>query len=186
MKFCKKLLSLALAGTLALSLGVSAFAAVDDTGFSDVEAGSWYADAVTYVRDSGLMSGTSDTTFSPNTTMTRAMLAAVLYRMVGSPAVTGSSSFAGVPAGAWYEDATVWASQSGIIGGYGGGLFGSNDPVTREQIAAILWRYEGSPSSANGQDFVDETDISSWAVQAVDWARENGIVNGRAGSLFDP
>ena len=186
MKLRRKIISLALAAAVGLSLAISAFAAVGDTGFSDVDAGSWYADAVGYVRDNGLMSGTSDTTFSPDDTMTRAMLATVLYRMAGSPAVSGTSSFLDVPAGAWYEDAALWAAQDGIISGYGSGLFGSNDPVTREQIAVILWRYAGSPSAADSQDFADEADISGWAAQAVDWARTNGIINGRAGNRFEP
>ena len=92
------------------------------------------------------MSGTSATTFSPDTPMTRAMLAAVLYRLEGSPAVTGSDSFTDTADGAWYADAVLWASQNGIVSGYGGGLFGTNDPITREQLAAILWRYSGTVS----------------------------------------
>lgn len=134
--------------TLALILGLcsAALAAVEDTGFSDVDdADAWCADAVEYVRDNELMSGTSDTTFSPNGTMTRAMLAAVLYRMAGSPAVSGSDSFTDTADGTWYADAILWASDEGVMSGYGGGLFGANDPVNREQIAAILWRYTGSP-----------------------------------------
>ena len=175
-------LSLALTGSLSLP----AFAAVEDTGFADVDASAWYADAAVYCRDNGLMSGTSGTTFSPDTAMTRSMLATVLYRLAGSPAVTGSDAFTDTIDGAWYADAVLWAFQSGIISGYGGGLFGTNDPVTREQIATILWRYSGSPTAETGTAFVDADTIASWAVSAVEWARANGYVNGVDGNRFDP
>ena len=137
------LLSLALIS----SLNLNALAAVEDTGYTDVDAGSWYAQAVEYVRDNGLMSGTSDAQFSPSGTMTRAMLAQTLYRAAGSPAVSGSDAFTDTQADAWYADAVLWATQEGIISGYGGGLFGTNDPVSRKQIAVILWRDAGSPEA---------------------------------------
>ena len=186
MKKWKQLLSSLMAAAMLLTGAPSAFAAVSDTGFADVAANAWYADAVEYVRDNGLMSGTSTTTFSPDGTMTRAMLATTLYREAGSPAVTGADTFSDTQAGAWYEDAVLWASQEGVVSGYGNGLFGTNDPVSREQIATILWRYAGSPSTSAGQDFTDETAISAYASAAVDWARANGIVNGMEGNRFAP
>ena len=186
MKKWKQLLSSLMAAAMLLTGAPSAFAAVSDTGFADVAANAWYADAVEYVRDNGLMSGTSTTTFSPGGTMTRAMLATTLYREAGSPAVTGADTFSDTQAGAWYEDAVLWASQEGVVSGYGNGLFGTNDPVSREQIATILWRYAGSPSTSAGQDFADETAISAYASAAVDWARANGIVNGMEGNRFAP
>ena len=186
MRNLKRLCTLFLALAVMLSLSVPAFAAVEDTGFSDVAADAWYADAVEYARDNGLMSGTSTTTFSPDTSMTRAMLAAVLYRLAGSPAVSGSDSFTDTTDGAWYAAAVLWASQQGLVSGYGNGLFGTNDPVSREQIAAILWRYEGSPAADRGTDFADESSIASYASGAVDWARANGIINGMSGNLFAP
>ena len=186
MKKWKQLLSSLMAAAMLLTGAPSAFAAVSDTGFADVAANAWYADAVEYVRDNGLMSGTSTTTFSPDGTMTRAMLATTLYREAGSPAVTGADTFSDTQAGAWYEDAVLWASQEGVVSGYGNGLFGTNDPVSREQIATILWRYAGSPSTSAGQDFADETAISAYASAAVDWARANGIVNGMEGNRFAP
>ena len=186
MKKWKQLLSSLMAAAMLLTGAPSAFAAVSDTGFADVAANAWYADAVEYVRDNGLMSGTSTTTFSPDRTMTRAMLATTLYREAGSPAVTGADTFSDTQAGAWYEDAVLWASQEGVVSGYGNGLFGTNDPVSREQIATILWRYAGSPSTSAGQDFADETAISAYASAAVDWARANGIVNGMEGNRFAP
>ena len=153
MKKRTRMAAAALSLTLACSLSLPAFAAVEDTGFADVDANAWYADAAVYCRDNGLMSGTSGTTFSPDTAMTRSMLATVLYRLAGSPAVTGTDAFTDTSDGAWYSDAVLWASQEGIISGYGNGLFGANDPVTREQIATILWRYSGSPAAEAGAAF---------------------------------
>ena len=186
MRKLKRMGAMVMALVLAFSLSVTAFAAVEDTGFSDVAADAWYAEAVEYVRDNGLMSGTSATTFAPNDTMTRSMLATTLYREAGSPAVSGSDAFTDTQEGAWYADAVLWASQEGVISGYGNGLFGTNDPVSREQIATILWRYAGSPSADAGQDFADESEIASYAVAAVDWARANGVVNGADGNRFLP
>ena len=186
MRNLKRMGAILMALALVLSLNLTAFAAEEDTGFSDVAADAWYTGAVEYVRDSGLMSGTSATTFAPEGTMTRAMLATTLYRAAGSPAVSGSDSFTDTADGAWYADAVLWASQQGVISGYGNNLFGTNDPVTREQIATILWRYAGSPSAGAGQDFADESEIASYAVAAVDWARANGVVNGADGNRFLP
>ena len=186
MRNIKRMGAVLTALTLAFSLSVTAFAAVEDTGFSDVAADAWYAGAVEYVRDNGLMSGTSATTFEPDGTMTRAMLATTLYRAAGSPAVSGSDSFTDTADGAWYADAVLWASRQGIISGYGNNLFGTNDPVTREQIAVILWRYAGSPAAEAGADFADESEIASYAAAAVDWARANGVINGADGNRFLP
>ena len=187
MKTCKRFGALLLALILALSLSVTAYAAVEDTGFSDVAADAWYADAVTYVRDNGLMSGTSDTTFTPGGTMTRGMLVTTLYRMAGSPLLENEDlgyPFADVPGDAWYADGVYWARLAGVVGGYSEDQFGPDDPVTREQIAAILWRYAGSPAAESGTDFADEGSISAYATQAVDWARANGIVNGVEDNRF--
>lgn len=186
MKFWKKGISFLVAAALMIGASLPAHASIGDTGFSDVSTGDWYAEAVIGCRVAGLMGGTSATTFSPNATMTRAMLAVVLYRLAGSPAVSGSSPFQDVTNNSWCADAVIWASQNGIIGGYGNGLFGANDPVSREQIAAILWRYDGRPSAPRGNDFADESSIASYAMDAVDWARANGIMNGMAGNRFSP
>ena len=189
MKTCKRFGALLLALILALSLSVTAYAAVEDTGFSDVAADAWYADAVTYVRDNGLMSGTSDTTFTPGGTMTRGMLVTTLYRMAGSPSLENEDlgyPFADVPGDAWYANGVYWARLAGVVGGYSEDQFGPDDPVTREQIAVILWRYAGSPAAESGTDFADEGGISAYAAQAVDWARANGIVNGVEDNRFLP
>lgn len=182
----KRLFSLLLALALILTLSSTAFAA-EDTGFSDIPAGSWYGDAVTYVQSNDIMSGVTDTAFHPEGTMTRAMLAAVLYRASGSPAVTGTDDFTDTSAEAWYADAVVWASRQGLVSGYGNGLFGTNDPVSREQIASIFWRYAGQPeATGTAAPFADESRISSYALHAVHWARSSGIISGKDGNLFDP
>lgn len=182
----KRLIGAMLVVAMLFSIVTFALAASEDTGFSDVEADAWYAEAVAYVRDNGIMSGTSATTFAPETTMTRAMLATVLYRASGSPAVSGTDNFTDTIAGAYYSDAVLWASRQGLVSGYGNGLFGTNDPVSREQIATILWRYTGSPTAERGNDFADESNIASYAAEAVDWARANGVINGMAGNIFSP
>lgn len=173
-----------LAVIVILSTSVTALAA--DTGFDDVPEDAWYADAVAYVREHGLMSGTSATTFSPDATTSRGQIATILYRAAGSPAVTGGTVFSDVDSGAYYSDAVRWASANGVVSGYPGGTFGPNDPITRQQIAAILWRYAGSPAVGRGTDFADESTISEYASTAVDWARANGIINGKDGNRFDP
>lgn len=171
---------------LCLGLSVTASAAEADTGFSDVAADAWYAEAAVYCRDNGLMNGTTATTFSPNATMTRAQLCAVLYRMAGSPEMTGRDAFTDTPDGAWYEDAVLWAVRNRIMSGYTASTFGPHDPVTREQLAAILWRYAGSPAAEAGEAYADEASIASWAVTAVDWARTCGFINGMSDGSFRP
>ena len=186
MKNRKRLFSALLAVVMMLTMSVSAMAASNDTGFSDISADAWYADAVEYVRDNGLMNGTSATTFSPGSNTSRSMLTAILYRASGSPAVSNPVSFRDVASDAYYANAVSWAAGSGIVSGYGNGLFGSDDPVSREQISTILWRYAGSPDAEQGQSFADGSAIAAYATDAVNWARVNGIVSGKAGNQFDP
>lgn len=156
------------------------------SAFTDIPVDVWYADAVEYCSGHGLISGTTDATFSPNAAMTRSMLAAVLYRMVGSPTVTTAPRFSDTAGGAWYSDAVVWAADTGIISGYGDGAFGVDTPVTREQIAVILWRYAGSPIAGAAEAFEDAASISDWALPAVNWARDSGIMTGKADNRFEP
>ena len=174
---------------LMLSMNLTSLAAVEDTGYADVDAGSWYAQAVEYVRDNGLMSGTSETTFTPEGAMTRGMLVTTLYQIAGSPSLENENlgyPFADVPGDAWYADGVYWARLTGVVSGYSDEEFGPNDPVSREQLAAILWRYAGSPAAEGGEDFADEGDISAYALQAVDWARSAGIVSGDDSGRFAP
>ena len=186
MKKHKRIFVLLLAVMMMLSMYSIAGAAVEDTGFADVEASAWYAQDVQYCRDNGLMNGTDAAVFSPNATMSRAMLATVLYRIAGSPDVTGTDTFLDTENNQWYSDAILWASQRDIVGGYDDGRFGPDDPVLREQIAALLWRYAGRPTPEASIDFADEAEISLWAQDAVDWARVNGYINGDEANRFQP
>lgn len=155
--------------------------------FSDVSADAWYADAVAYCHQHSIMDGVTATTFDPEGSLTRAMLAAVLYRISGSPAVADPPAFTDVAAGAWFMDAVSWAAKNAVISGYGGGIFGVNDPTTREQAVTILWRYAGNPESSTASGFSDSETISGWAQSAVRWADANGILDGMVtNQRFDP
>ncbi len=186
MKNVKKFGAMILALVLAFGLAAPAFAAVEDTGFSDVDANAWYAEAVMYCREHNLMGGIGNRQFAPESNLTRAQLATVLYRIEGAPAVTGTDAFTDTPDGAWYGDAVLWASRQELIGGYGGGLFGPNDPVTREQMTTIFWRYAGSPAANSENVFTDEADIAGYAAAAVDWADSNNIVRPASSGTFAP
>ncbi len=170
---------------LALSLAVPAFAA-EGTGYSDVDAGASYAEAVIYCREHELMDGVGDGRFDPEGNLTRAALATVLYRMEGEPSVTGEDSFTDTDSGVWYSNAILWASQRELMGGYGGGIFGTADLVTRQDMAAIFYRYANTPESSNGESYDDENAIAGYAAAAVDWASANGIVSALSGNTFAP
>ena len=183
MKLGKKLLASTLGTVLVLSLGAVALAA--NTNYSDVPDGRWYSNAVNFVTENHLMDPLSNSSFAPDTDATRAALAVALYRAAGSPQVNGHT-FNDIPAGSSYAAAAAWTQTNGVIAGTGNGAFSGDSPITREQIVTILWRYSGSPASGNSQDFTDETAISSYAAQAVDWSRENGIVSGYDDGRFGP
>lgn len=154
--------------------------------FSDVVEGAWYYDAVKFVNRSGLMSGIGNGVFSPSSNLSRAQLAQILYNSAGNPKTTGSS-FTDVPVGQWYSNAIAWAADQGIVSGYGGGRFGPNDNITREQLAVILWRHAGSPTFSSGiLNFTDAGRINSYAWNAVRWAVANGIISGTGGGVLDP
>ncbi len=159
--------------------------------YTDVNADDWFYDAVTFVSQKGLFSGTSTTTFSPNNPMTRAMLATVLYRLEGSPIVSGTNTFTDVQKGEWYTDAVIWSNASDMVRGYGNGLFGTNDNATREQTAATLYhyaKYKGYDvtAAANLKAFTDAESISSWAQSAMSWANAEGLINGRTKANLVP
>lgn len=163
------------------------YAACNDIpAFSDVPDEAWYSEAIRYCVENGLMDGTSVDAFSPGAPATRAVLVTALYRQAGSPTVQQGASFTDVPAGAGYADAVSWAAANGIAGGYGDGRFGGEAPVTREQFAAMLWRMEGRPAADTAEAFSDQNKISSYAANAVAWARSAGIVGGKGDNLFDP
>ena len=172
----RKLLFLALAIGVFFAVSVPAWAGVTDTGFSDVSPDAWYAEGVAYCKEHGLMNGTSATTFAPEEPMTRAMLMTVLYRLAGEPAASTSNPFTDVAAGTWYTDAVLWAQQNHIVSGYGDGRFGTNDPILREQLAVILWRYADSPETETTDVFSDKAAVSAYAANAVDWAGTTGVI----------
>ena len=160
--------------------------------FTDVEEGAWYYDAVAYVYDKGMMTGVTDTTFEPDATTTRGMIVTMLYRLEGEPAVDNAAAFADVAAGAWYEKAVAWASQNEIVNGYGDDLFGPNDAITREQMAAILFRYaqykglEAVTLEENLGAFEDAGQIGEYAVQAFNWVVGQGLMTGVTNSTLEP
>ena len=167
------------------------FTAVDGLPFNDVKANDWFYDAVEYAYNNELFAGTSASKFSPNVTMTRGMLATVLYSMEGSPAVSGTSAFSDVAKGAWYYDAVRWAAKKGIVSGYDNGKFGPDDIVTREQMALILNQYaamKGYDVSAAGSlnGFTDKTAVSDWAEKAVQWAVGEKLLSGKGNGILDP
>lgn len=186
MRNLKRFGALLLSLVLSLSLAVPAFAAVDDTGFSDVDADAWYAEAVMYCREHNLMAGIGNNQFAPEISLTRAQFATVLYRIEGTPAVSGTDTFTDTPDGSWYSDAVLWVSKQSLITGYGGGLFGPKDPVSREQMTTILWRYAGSPSAEGATDYNGEATIASYAAASVDWASISNIVIPLSTGVFAP
>ena len=159
--------------------------------YADVRAADWYYDAVAFVSANELFTGTGAASFSPDTAMTRAMLVTVLYRLEGEPAVSGANGFMDVASGQWYTNAVIWASENGIVSGYGGSLFGTNDFVTREQMAAILYNYasyKGYDISASAvlTGFDDAGDISAWAGTAMRWANAEGLITGVTSTTLSP
>lgn len=157
--------------------------------FADVSSSDWFYNDVRYVYEKGIMDGTGADRFSPNAPLTRAMIVTILYRMAGSPSVSGSSDFTDVAAGKWFAKAVAWAAANGIVNGYGSGLFGPNDPVTREQLAAILYRYAvyGGMTAVTLEEnlggFADTAQLSAYAIQAMNWAVGQGLINGSGSNL---
>ena len=156
--------------------------------FTDLEStGAWYHEAVDYVLESGLMDGFGNGLFGPDHPLTRAQFAQILYNKEGRPAITGGSTFADVATNAWCAPAVAWAVEQGIAGGYGNGLFGPDDNITREQLAVMLWRHAGSPGAVGGElHFSDAGQISGYASDALRWAVENGIMHGTGGGILAP
>jgi len=158
------------------------------TPYLDVPGKLWSSPAVRYVTERGVMNGTGGGMFTPEGRMTRAMFAAVLYRIAGEPETAGGNPFTDVSDGRWYTDAVIWAAGEGIIGGYGDGRFGADDPVTREQLVTLLWRCIGKPAAedADLSAFADADQIGDWAADAMAWAVGAGILNGRDGGMLAP
>ena len=157
--------------------------------FTDVSTSDWFYDDVAFVYKNGLFSGTDSRSFSPNASMTRAMLVTVLYRLEGEPTVTGRSSFTDVRSGAYYEKAVIWAAANGIVTGTDSTSFSPDAKVTREQLAAILYRYAqyrklDTDASAKLNSFTDADSVSAYASEALGWAVSEGLINGASGKLM--
>lgn len=165
---------------------VTTWSNLDDWQYLDVfpVMTSWEYNAIKYCSDNKLMYGTGQNLFDPDTPITRAMFATIVYRMAGSPSVTYKKIFSDVPSGQWYSKGITWASQKGIIAGYGNGKYGPNDIITREQAAAILQRYAeyrgyDTTGKASLTKFNDGTYVSKWASEDVKWAIDAGFLSGK-------
>ena len=165
------------------------------SGFADVPSSAWFAEAVAYVQSNGLMQGTSDRLFSPNNTTTRAMVVTILYRLEGSPDLSNENlgyPFADVDASSWYGDAVYWARLNGITNGISNTNFGPDGSISREQMAALLYRYAdfaGYDVSTGGMslsEYADASEISSYAVTAMRWAINKGLITGVSNTELDP
>ena len=157
--------------------------------FTDVSTSDWFYDDVAFVYENGLFSGTDSRSFSPNASMTRAMLVTVLYRLEGEPTLTGRSSFTDVRSGAYYEKAVIWAAANGIVTGTDSTSFSPDAKVTREQLAAILYRYAqyrklDTDASAKLNSFTDADSVSAYASEALGWAVSESLINGASGKLM--
>ena len=162
-----------------------------ESAFSDVADGVWYSSAVDFVAGRGLFSGVSEDQFAPGQTLSRGMLATVLFQLEEPEKKTADLPFADVAEGAWYAQGISWAAGENIISGYGDGRFGPDDPVTREQLALMLFRYADTLDMVtSGRDtltsFTDSGSVSAWAREAVAWAVDSGILSGRPDGTLAP
>lgn len=158
-------------------------APVSGLPFGDVKSADWFYNDVKYVYEKGMMAGTAADVFAPNATTTRAMIVTILYRLEGSPAVTGTSAFTDVPAGQWYTDAVNWAAANQIVNGTSATTFAPNDSITREQMAAILYRYAqykgyDVTKKADLSGYSDNGQVSAYAKEALAWANAAKLING--------
>ena len=185
----KQLVSILCAAALICSAG-----AANVTDFSDVRPSDWYHDAVNYVCENGLMNGTSDTAFSPNATTSRSMIVTILYRLAGSPDLPESNwgyPYADVDASVYYSTPVYWARMNDLVTGYSDTQFGPDDAITREQMAAILYRYAENLELDTDTDFIpdkyydfpDYKTVSRYAANAMSWCVNKGIINGSNGKL---
>lgn len=175
-----------------LTKAEQAYAALAKTApFTDVGKEDWFYQAVQYVHDRGLMGGTGETIFDPDGTMTRAMLVAILYRLEGEPKAETTAAFRDVPADTWYTNAVAWATGNHIVNGVGDGRFAPADSITREQMAAMLYRYAqykgyDPKSGADLSRYTDAAAVSGWALDAIRWASGEGLITGRTETTVAP
>ena len=180
----KKIIALFLSIVMVLGLlPASAFAANDTSAFSDVKTSAWYHEDVQYVSENGLMKGTGENLFSPDATTTRGMIVTILYRLEGEPSPAGACPFQDVASGKYYEKAITWAAENGIVSGFSADTFGPDQNITREQMAAILYRYAtykkyDVSTAGDLSKFPDADKVSSYAVDAMKWANAAGLING--------
>ena len=158
--------------------------------YADVHSGDWFYDMVKYVTENGYMNGIGDNLFAPNASLSRAMVAQIVYAMEGKPSAP-AGAFSDVKAGDWFADAVNWAASQGIVAGFEDGTFRPNEDVTREQLAVILAGYakmkgQDGMATADLSGYGDASQISDWAVDGVRWAVEKGIISGKPGNLIDP
>ena len=187
----KRLLSLALALCLVCSLLPGTALAAGENPFTDVPASHWAHDDITYVYENDLMNGTDGSLFSPESTTTRAQVVTVLYRLAGQPAADWENPFWDVPASAWFHDAVTWAWENDITGGVSSTHFGAGNAVTREQLAAFLYRYaqdQGYDTSARADlsGYSDAGLVSSYATEALSWANATGLITGTTATTLSP
>ncbi len=160
--------------------------------FTDVDMDAWYHDAVDYAIENGMMNGVGDNLFAPESNLTRAMLVQVLWNLEGNPDTSAITEYSDVASDAWYYNAVQWATAENIVGGYGNGIYGPEDDITREQMALMLYRYaqykgyDTTQSGADVQNFTDYKDISDWALEGVTWAVNAGLLNGKGNGILDP
>jgi len=159
--------------------------------FTDLKKDAWYHNAICYCWNFGLMIGMSDDIFAPSTTTSRAMIVTTLYRLEGSPAVTGENTYKDVKDDVWYTDAIIWATENGIVNGYGNGLYGPHHDVTREQIATMLYRYADYKGvivddTTDLAEYTDAGEISAWALDAMKWANAIELIEGRTETTLNP
>ena len=189
----KRLLSLLLTVCMVLGLLPATALAASNTPFADVSALDWYCEAVEYVYEKGMMSGTGETTFSPDDATTRGMIVTILHQMEGKPAPAAQAAFSDVTAEKYYANAVAWANEQDIVAGYENGAFQPETPITREQMAAILYRYvswKGLDVSA-GEDtnilsYADAFSISEYAIPALQWACGAGLIQGMGDGALNP
>ncbi len=162
-----------------------------DLPFTDVDPTAWYAEAVSYMLERGLMTGTAPDTFSPNSTTTRAMIVTILYRLEGAPGTNGDTAFTDVERGTWYTDPITWAAANGVVEGTTPTTFAPNSPVTREQMATILYRYLAAKgydvtARADLSGYTDAEKISAYAKDAMSWANALGLITGERPDTLTP
>ena len=162
----------------------------EEINFTDVLKSDWFFESVKFVKLNGLMSGVSDSEFSPMSFVTRAMLVTILHRMEGTPK-SAESAFLDVADGLWYSEGVSWAAEKGIVKGMGDGIFAPNNSITREQIALILYNYVKTEKisllgQSNLETFSDRTSVSAWALEAMQWAVGTGLIGGKGDGILDP